>query len=726
MRCVCVKATLVALALGFVVSGCGPTASVKSAPAPVERFGDSVAFDTALSWISRPGRFTCPPAYGTNSYRYVADLVAKTGVRHVRERLRWRDVAPTKDEWRPGAYLDHAEMLSQRGLKVAGMFHDAAKYARPDRLLPRDPRATFEFCKSLAETFGERMDMWEFWNEEDIGFTDEAAWEYAAQLKAAALGFRAGGFKGIVAPGALCRPMSGDYEVTMLRNRPMDYVDVINYHVYAAPAKYAEILGELRQTFDAYGGKGKAVVLTECGTNQEGDSTQEGVMKGLKAHSPDQEKVQEEFVVKSQILSRMEGVLRNYFFVFGAFNERGGAKDWGLMRRDGTTKPAVAALTRLMDEVGEGTLAGEVTVPGGQVRAFRFDFPSGESKLVYWRRSELDDGAETVKAWKDEPVACTVPLANGEALSLTAHRRAAYVTLPADVAVARKPLPTGAADCADDPAFDRSVVMRIDFDKKAYTLGGNKCRLEMKQDHLAGTLEIWNLSGQAKVGQVVLRGAGRLEGLPGSVTLPAWDKVALKVDYRPLSDGSDMDIVLEGAFEGRRISPLVVPVFSELKYTKSCDVLECAWKDLKRWTRNTSANAGYACAWDEKEQAVRFTFKWDTKASDRWFFPAYALDLPREDLSRAQLVTYEVKSAQDKVENDYRSARMWVKGKTCGSRSMMNPVPVSTWETRWQDLNDVIRRGGAYRFEFGGHPKGREVTYWIRNIRIYNARGAQK
>ena len=718
-RCLFALLAQVAIGCGIDRDASSKAMDVAAEPAP---FRDSVAFDTALSWISRPGRFSCPTSYGNDSYRYVADLIATTGVRHVRERLRWKEVAPTKEKWNPGHYLENAEMLSKRGLRVSGMFHDTAKYARPNRCLPRDPIATFDFCRRLAETFGDRMEMWEFWNEEDIGFTNEAAWEYATQLKAAVLGFRAGGFGGIVAPGAFCREIRGGYDETFLKNDPMKYVDVVNFHTYCSPKQYPEVFRNLRDMFARHGVCDRAVVLTECGTNQEGNSDTDGNQKGLKAHSPDQEKVQEEFIVKSQILTRMEGVWRNYFFVFGAFNERGGKKDWGLIRRDGTVKPAVAAVKRLVDEVGEGNLAGEVEVPGGKVRAFRFDFPGGSSKLVYWKRSEIDDAAKEVRRWVDDPVECAIPLANGETLRLVARRCADYVNLPASVDVVRKPLPAGRVGVADDPTLDRSVVMRIDFDEKGYTLGGNKSHLELKNDAIDATLEVWNLEDAPKTGKVEFLGGGRVSGLPPSLTLPARGKAEVRLRYH-VSGDDGTGLLFGGRFEGRRISVLAVPVFSEQKYMKSCDVVECGWRDLKRWVRNTSAKE-YSCEWDEQEKAVRFHFKWDGKTNDQWFFPGYLLDLPRESLSKARLITYEARSAQDKVENDYSSARMWVKGKKRSSMSFLNPVPVGTWEVRRQEVGDVIRECDATRIEFGGHPKGHDVTYWIRNVRIFTEKGS--
>lgn len=718
MMCVGLKTALVASALGCVMFGCDSRPPVTSAEADGP-FGDSVAFDAALSWVGSPGHFTCPAAWTNDTYGYTLDLIRGTGVRHVRERLRWREVAPTRDAWKPGRYLANAKRAEALGIRLGGMFHDAAKWANPSPLLPQDPVAVYDFCKRLAETFGERMEMWEFWNEEDIGFTKEPVWEYAAMMKAAAHGFRAGGFGGLVAPGALCRSDRNPYDDTLLANDVLNYADVFNFHCYMSPSEYPRIFSELRKLLARHGAGDLAVVLTECGTNQEGNSERESVMKGYKAHSPEQEKIQEEFVVKSQVLTRMEGVMRNYFFVFGAYSERGGTKDWGLIRRDGTVKPAVAAYRRLMEEVGAGTLAGEVAVPGGKIRAFRFDMPTGETKLAYWKRSEIDDSPKEIRQWTDEPAEAALRLADGRDFRLVAHRRADYVTLPASVPVARPPRSVGRVGWQRDDGLDYAVILNAKPDAKDYVLGGNKSRLELKRESLGVTLEVWNLDDCPKTGQVLFEGGGRVEGLPESVTLPARGKVEFRLKYVP-TENAGPGLVFVGKFGGRRTSRLTMPVFSESKIRRSCEMQELGWKDLKRWTRNTSGTS-FACEWDEREQAVRFRITWPNKAPDRWFFPRFSLDLPSESLARARLLTYEVKSAQDKVENDYRSARMYIGyGKGRSAKSYLCAAPTGDWEPRRQEITDVIREGEPRHFEFGGHPKGNDVTYWIRNIRIYN------
>ena len=735
-----VGTTLVAAACVLLaVAAFGDGMCVDAAPVP---FSDGVGVDAALSWISSPGRFDCPAAYSNESYRYVADLMAECGFRHVRERLSWSSVAPERDVWKPGRYLANAQLLRNRGMSVSGMFHDAAKYALPKPKLPRDLAATFAFCKALAETFGDRMEIWEFWNEPDIGFTSEGAWDCAAAFKAASLGFRAGGFKGAITPGALCREDRGDYERTLWRNGIAPYADAMNFHLYCAPAFYGARLGELRRFMADFGVGDMAILLTECGTNQEGDATDDGPREGLKRHSALQEAVQEEFAVKSQILSRMEGTLRNYFFVFGAFNERNGEKDWGIMRRDGTLKPAAAALRLLLDEVGVGILAGEVAVEpvaqgsGCAVRAFRFDMPDGTVRLAYWRRTELDDGGETVRKWDDTEVAAVVRLDDGSAFPLRARRRPQFAALPQgrSVALLRPARPIGRLGAAPAPGADLSVVLRADFDKAAASLGGNKSVLmlngnssippllhsQLTADAVNLTLQAWNLSSGEKRGRIVFDGRGAVEGLPeGEVTLPPMGKAEFRLRFAVA--GEDDPLVSFAAdFGSGRATPFVMPVFSEGKFRAACDVVTCAVSKSARWAPHSSAKS-VESVWDEAEGAMRFSFHWENTPSDRWLFPGYTLDLPREALDGARLIAFRVKSRQDKVENDWKSARVIFRhgGEGGETRQFMCSAPTHDWETKYVEITEEVRRMGATALGIGGHPKGRQVDLWIKDIRIF-------
>lgn len=691
---------------------------------PRERFADSVAFDAATSWVSSPGNFVgCPPEYDGNTYRYVTDLIHATGVKHIRERLRWRETASSSDSLTLGYYLDNAEYCRQQGIHISDVFHDAAPYARGTKDLPCDLLALYDYCRGCAEAFGASIEQWEYWNEEDISFAADGAWEYAAGLKAASLGWRDGGFRGWVANGALCRDDWDYYNETLFRNDPQPYMDVFNTHFYSGPCSYGRRMEETRRFLSRFGIGDMAVVLTECGTNQEGNSTLPSVMEGFTRHSEEQENVQREFCIKSQVLTRMEGILRNYFFVFGAYSERGGTKDWGLLRRDGTTKPAVDAYAELLREVGEGVLAGEVAVEGEGVRAFRFDMPHGVTKLMYWTVSNIDLWEAPTEVWSDDPVEASVRLDDGTLYPLTASRFARYATLPTSLPVSREPLPVGVTGAPAAPDKDLTVVLRADFNEDDCRLGASKSRIELSGDSVRLTLEVWNLDRRPKRGTLQLTGAGRVVGLPAEVSLPARGKAVFPLVYYP--DGNpDAALSLEGTFGGLSTTAFYVPVFcteahSQAHLEASCEVVELAWQDVTRWHANASSPL-QQIAWDEIAQAIRIDTDWlpgTPGEGDRWTFPQLTLQLPDESLEDVTLLTFEVKSAQDKVENDYSSARVYFVTSEKKADLLITP-PGADYEVRRVEVPASLREG-TLALEFGGHPLGHHHTLWVRNIRLY-------
>ena len=113
-------------------------------------------------------------------------------------------------------------------------------------------------------------------------------------------------------------------------------------------------------------------------------------MAAYKAHDDDQERILTEYLPKAMILQQFLGVDRNFFFVFGPYNENAGRKDWGMFRRDFTAKPCVAAFSTLSELFAAARCAGTLDV-GEKVRGFLYELPDGSQSVALWARSELDD-----------------------------------------------------------------------------------------------------------------------------------------------------------------------------------------------------------------------------------------------------------------------------------------------------------------------------------------------
>ena len=314
------------------------------APPPVQpRNGGFYAADTGPIWeVARGESFLCP-WNGGDAQRTLAELAWLCGLRHVRDRISPGGVTPRPEMFLGSYFLRSAELFYERGMTVCETYAKAPDWTVPRQKMPTDLAALYAMCATLASGFGERVETWEFWNEPDIGFAPGPVWDYAAAMKAAYLGYKAARPDAVALGAALCTSPGNWYMRTLMANDAVKFTDAFNYHTYSPIAAYPAKFGALRR-FLAEAGMGDPVIwLTEIGPEVEGAAEGEGAMPQFKAHTPAQELVVAEYCPKALVALQMEGIARAYWFIMGAYNERGGKKDWGMLRRDGTAKPSFAA-----------------------------------------------------------------------------------------------------------------------------------------------------------------------------------------------------------------------------------------------------------------------------------------------------------------------------------------------------------------------------------------------
>lgn len=727
-------------------SGAGD-ATFAVVPVPESRVfdhGSCYGIDSAQSAIADSGSFDCP-WNGGDTYRTVSDLLWRSGIPHVRERMSWPHVNPRPNSLDFGHYLYNADMLRARGILISETFHSCPKWAGRLKALPADLNATFDFCAKAAAAFGDRMGDWEFWNEPDISFAPEPVWDYAAALKAAYLGFKAGRPGTVVLPGSLCQWPDTTYVRALYENDAAKFGDVFNYHTYTATASYPRMFAALRAFMERYGIGDRAVWMTECGTYLEGLSDSPGTRKGLMAHSPEQELVKAECYPKGQIALQMEGVARSYYFVFCAYNERKGAKDWGVMRRDGTVKPEYAAISAMTRELVSARLKGEVAVGDG-LKVYLFEQPDGSQTVAYWSISPADTLTNMygpVKPTPDFAKPLSLPVANGVyrisdlcgarssvavtngILSLEATRFPAYVSGLSGLVASKLPHPAGKVKpyvpAADE---DLSVIIRAELCTNDFEIAGEKTLAVLNGDAGGIRLHVWNMDDCAKTGRVEVAG-GTLAGLPGEIVLGPRGTPPATIDcvFSP-SPGSELrqNLVITGVFGGKRSSRLFLPVRLEKRFLSSCEAVPIACNNPKDWKRNTSADT-FKASWDEAEQALRFDVEWkDHQHPNKWFYPVYTLKAG-ESLSGAKIIQFEVKSVQDKIENDFTTANLMLlfgdaAQADVACTKISYSAPIESWEKRYVDLSDIDSLADVTAFRLGANPKGSQCTFYVRNIRI--------
>ena len=740
-------ATLAVLAPPHLVTRHSSLVTNESASA-----GSFLGVDCAIDELHR--EFDCP-WNGGDAIRTVADLAALAGFAHVRGRHSWARMQRSPDLPPDCAPLvANAALFRDRGIDVSGLFYGTPGWANEGRArtLPGDLGVLYRSCRDIAVAFGDTVYDWEFFNETDIGFLNEPVWDYASALKAAYLGFKAGNPKAPVLCAGLCTSPDGFYLKTLLENGAAPYFDVFNYHTYAAPTSYHAFVGKMREALERAGVGDKPIWITESGTNFEGPARNESVRKGFMAHSPEQELVVAEFAPKSVIAMQMEGIERDFFFILAAYSERNGGKDWGLLRRDGTVKPAYAALATMARELRGARLIGTLDTPAG-IRAYLYEHADGLQTVVFWAESKIDtatNGNEVVKTVTAEAREWALPGFAGAApaaplrlvdlcgspgelaptnadgsLTLSATRYPAYVTGLRWLKAANGAI-LGGARGEDSPrplqAATSPIIPRVILAPGDFGISNNKTLAVAKGDEPHLCVQFWNLSDAAVTGTVEAVGAV-LEGLPTGIVAIAPFGCA-EFDCALKREGVELapTLTLSGIFNGQPTSRLSMPLFFENLFMASCEAVPLDWRDPAKWTRNDSADT-YAIAWDEAEQAIRFEVEWKTPGVGRWFYPV--LQLPPGTLDGAMRASFEVKAAQDKVENDFGEANlMLVRGEKGGSPAdwLRYQPPIGTWERRYVELSSCPDLGEVDAIRLGANPQGMRLTFWVRDISALRTR----
>lgn len=670
--------------------------------------------DSAANWLARKGSMILPDSTA-DTHAHTLDGIADAKFRQVRERLNWEVINSKPGKFVLDGFLADCRAYAERGIVVDWIFHSAPDWAKPRGNLPTDLKALYEFCRKLASVAPDGTS-WEFWNEEDIDLCKAPAWDYVTAAKVAYLGFKAGRPDAPALMGALCKTVDGPYNRTLFANDLGLYTDAFNFHVYATPSDYAGLLSSIRMFCGEQGLGGRAIWVTENGTHQEGHSVHDGVMPGLKAHSPAQELLQAEFVVKSQVMMQMAGASRSYLFVFPPYNEREGAKDWGMMRRDGSFKPAVEWLREKNAALGALTLEGELKRPDEGVRAFLYRARDGRQTVVYWAESAVDRVAE-INAEAERPIErpFSLSLPDGSLRKLVARRRPAYLGDLRGLKPETPAVPEGTLGVSVPKDVDPTLVLKVDIPEDAYALADSKSAAEVMTNEVPISIDIWNFGDSPKTVTLVCD-AGQLSGPVKGIAVPAGGKATVKGLASPADPASDRSLfVLRAVGASGRSSRLTVPFSNFALWRRLCREKALPWLKTAFWRRNDSADR-FDMTSDEEGKAMRFDLAWDGTASDRWAYPELKFD--PADAKGAQYLVFEVRSWQDKVENDFRCANV-IAGYDDGSSNFLGfDAPVGTWETRRVRLRDGV---GLTSLKIGMNPNGRKLAYWIRNVSLLKA-----
>ena len=676
------------------------------------------------------------PSFG---YDLITEVAYRAGVQTVRDFFSYaRSAAKPSAEYQWYEFEYNANLLHGRGISVLSGITDCPSWVRGKLgSLPSDLVSAYRYSQHVVQQFQGKLTSWGFWNEPEFGAYRDGAWDLAAAMKAIYLGMKSGDPKiPVLMPGIALTPIRNYYQVAM-DNGMGDYFDIFNVHTYRMLREYPEMMETVWNFMKRNGIGERPVWFTETGTDADGAGRRNSYQWGLKAHNEDQELLQAEFLPKAMLTLQSLGVNRDFFFILAPLNERGGNKDWGMLRRDYTAKPAVAAYATLTEMLDHAAYLGTLNL-GVSVRAFLYQQPDGAQTVVCWSISEIDTQPNVPNLVPDNMFTTTavLPAANGlysgrdlcgaplqmqskdGKLTFQVSRYPRYISGLSGLKPDRPYVPRKTSFAPDNVDYDKSIIIRADFDDGDFQLSGEKDSLYMAGDKGKLTFQVFNLSDQPKSGTLNVVG-GSCTNIPQEISLSPFEKYEFTAEFTPALENGKFQTQLRavGFFNARRTSPLVIPIVATGKMLaegRKDDMPTMV--DPANWRAYSSGKMHIS--YDQDEHALKCQVEFPPNVP-KWVYPEYDLQLPQESLAHAKAIEFEVRhtfrsvspaEVQVVIEKDGKRNAVWLS---------YPPPAVNQWEKRtvlfdskkFDPADIVIVRIGMAPFVERG-------AYWIRNVRI--------
>lgn len=304
--------------------------------------------------------------------------VAATGVRYIREEFDWDTIQPTPGTWDFSRYDELVADAAQRGLTVLPLLMRVPSWAgRHPHTLPTDPSDYARFVARVAQRYGRGGDFWrehsnlngglapqyfELWNEPylpQFSDGDPSPARYARMVKASVIAGRAANPRArfLLAADTTSAMVAGGHDrewIDAMYAAVPDlgrYFDAVAVHPYSvnAPNRFDANnarwqfgrLDQIHRRFAAHGDGGKHLWITEvgfttCPRNSDcvSETAQASYLTDVYA------------LASTRYRPYVDAVIWYGWHDFGGSSpDPADKEEWfGMIRHDGTPKPALAAL----------------------------------------------------------------------------------------------------------------------------------------------------------------------------------------------------------------------------------------------------------------------------------------------------------------------------------------------------------------------------------------------
>lgn len=560
-------------------------------------------------------------AKGKTKVQKLARALRLAGIRQVRERYYWA--------YSDTLYKYNNETIANEGLDVINVFCDTPSALVNGGHMADDLFEVYNFQKSYAEKYAGLVDYMEVWNEQDTAFASEPADEYAAFLKAAAIGIRDGSkTMGISHGGFANSPATTQYIDFCMQNDLMEYTDLYNYHAYAsggdsyeqAPSLEMEELHQNRDILTAYGYDNRKSWVTEGGI---------AIFKEQERSRQQQARA----AIINNIQSVANGNDMHFFFVVPQYYESG--REFGLFCEDFTPSPAYSALENLTYYMGEANYKGVFRDMPENTCGYLFD--NGEQDIgVCWRTS----GAGFVQIPTESAVTVVDMMGN----QTTRQPVNGLVRVP----VSMDPVYLLFAEAISDTDYIQNqkqktsyesieitdakrIVLKQTFEEKCYMDERIKGYLMFKNQDNVCTLRVYNFSDKEQSGTIYATVSDNflLNQTEQKVTVPAMGCVDLTFTVR-VADGvttaENGFLKFSGVMNGEQISKSTSLIRCRVKDDIELDGVFPRSTQASTWQTGNSSSSGTVKASNtENAGEVRFDVN---LSGNGWAYPNFKVTDP--------------------------------------------------------------------------------------------------
>lgn len=336
-------------------------------------------------------------------------LIREAGVASIRDEAPWRSLErekgrlamlPMYEEYVNAAIRAGVEPLII--LDYGNPFYDGG-----DKPISAEAREGFaRYSEFLVQHFKDRVKLWEIWNEWDIGIggtTPGSPETYVAllqtvypRLKKIAPSITVYG--GAMTPGGV----QGRWLEGMLKAGGLNYLDELSLHTYIysatgrerTPEHWAEWMGRVQALVkQSSGGREIPMVITEMGWPTQVD----------RRGTPPE--VAAAYLARMYLLARTLPYIRGlwwYDFQDDGWRHSYNEHNFGLVRPDGTPKPAYFALKDVAEVAGRAEFVERVATDDPDIYLLKFR-ASGSEVWALWSAHEDDDWQITLRSSDAEP-----------------------------------------------------------------------------------------------------------------------------------------------------------------------------------------------------------------------------------------------------------------------------------------------------------------------------------